>query len=371
MKLKNFSLERYFAKHEFSAKYLLSCSDCDGYSLKYVLEGASKEELALWEGMAFGYTQSEGHTLLRQSILQYYKTDDINDVIVASPGELNFVTMNVLLEPSDHVVAVAPCYQSLTEIVKSLQCDLSYWKSDPKDWKFDTADLEKAIQPTTKLIIINFPHNPTGSYLTLDQLQEVVRIARDNDIYVFSDEMYHKLTKKSTQELPPICDLYEQGISLWGTSKTFGLAGLRTGWLVSQDQSFLKEVIAFKDYLSICSSAPSEILTIMALNNIDRYLQPNLKKIRSNVSLFRTFAEEHKIIKSFISPQAGSTSFVALDIKESALEFSDKMVAQTGIMTVPTEMFEHEGKYIRVGFGRENFSEVLEVFGGYLDTCKP
>ncbi len=368
MKLKNFSLERYFAKHEFSAKYLLSCSDCDGYSLKYVLDGAYEEEMSLWEGMTLGYTESEGHSLLRESVLPYYKTNDINDVVVASPGELNFVTMNVLLEPSDHVVAVAPCYQSLTEIVKSLQCDLSFWKPDPEDWKFDIAHLERAIQPNTKLIIINFPHNPTGSYLTLDELQEVIRIAREKNIYIFSDEMYHKLTMEATQELPPICDLYEKGISLWGTSKTFGLAGLRTGWLVSQDHSFLEKVIAYKDYLSICSSAPSEILSIMALNNIDRFLQPNLEKIRNNVSLFSAFAKEHKIIKSFTPPQAGSTSFVELDIDETSLVFSDRMVDQVGIMTVPSEMFEHTGKYIRVGFGRDNFSDVLEVFGRYLDT---
>ena len=238
MKLKDFSLERYFAQHEFSAKYLLSCSDCDGYSLDYVLAGAAEQEKSLWENMTFGYTESEGHTLLRQSILRYYKADSIDNVVVASPGELNFVTMNVLLDPSDHVVAVAPCYQSLTEIVKSLNCDLSYWKPNVEDWKFDTSDLEKAIQNNTKLIIINFPHNPTGSYLTHEQLEEVIRIARENDIYIFSDEMYHKLTMEATKELPPIADLYEKGISLWGTSKTFGLAGLRTGWLVSQDQSF-------------------------------------------------------------------------------------------------------------------------------------
>lgn len=368
MKIKNFRLERYFAKHEFSAEYLLSCSDCDGYSLKYVLDGASEDELELWEHMTFGYTESEGHTLLRQAILQYYNTDNIDQVVVASPGELNYVTMNVLLEPTDHVVAVGPCYQSLTEIVKSLKCDLSYWKPDPTNWRFDTADLEKAIKKNTKLIVINFPHNPTGSYLDLDQLQEIVRIAREQDLYVFSDEMYHKLTMETTEELPPMSDLYEKGISLWGTSKTFGLAGLRTGWLVSQDLSFLKSVIAFKDYLSICSSAPSEILSIMALNNIDRFLQPNLEKIRSNVSLFSNFTNDYDVIKSFIPPRAGSTSFVELDIEETSLEFSDKMVAQAGIMTVPAEMFEHSGKFIRVGFGRNNFSEVLEVFGRYLDA---
>ena len=108
----------------------------------------------------------------------------------------------------------------------------------------------------------------------------------------------------------------------------------------------------------------------MALNNIDRYLQPNLEKIRNNVALFSAFADEHKIIKSFVPPQAGSTSFVELDISETSLTYSDRMVAEAGIMTVPAEMFEYPGKYIRVGFGRNDFSEVLEVWSSYVDTLK-
>lgn len=367
MKIKDFKLERYFAIHEFTAKYLLSSSDCDGYALSYVLDQASKEELALYENIKLGYTDSQGDPLLRESILQYYNTKAIENVVVASPGELNFITMNVLLKPSDHVIAVAPCYQSLTEVVKSLGCELSYWKPNEENWEFDPKDLEPLIQKNTKLIILNFPHNPTGSYLTIDQLHEIIKLADENNLHIFSDEMYHKLLRDTTKELPPISDLYDKGISLWGTSKTFGLAGLRLGWLVSQDTNFLKQVIAFKDYLSICSSAPSEILTLIALNKIDAFLVPNLKKINANIARFKIFTERHKIIESFLPPKSGSTAFVKLNIQQSAKNFSDQLVKETGIMTIPAEMFGHEGKYIRVGFGRENLAEVLEVFSAYLE----
>lgn len=366
MKINEFKLERYFAKHEFTAKYLLSSSDCDGYKLKYVLAQATKNELELWEGMAFGYTESQGEPLLRETILQYYKIKSIENIVVATPGELNFISMNVLLNPTDHVVTVSPCYQSLSEVVNAIGCELSFWKPSSEIWEFDTTDLEKLIQKNTKLIILNFPHNPTGGYLTREQLDEVVRIARKHNIYIFSDEMYHKLIAGSASELPPIADVYEKGISLWGTSKTFGLAGLRTGWLVAQDAKFLKKVVAYKDYLSICNSAPSEILSIITLNHLDAFLLPNLEKIRRNIALFDAFVTENPILSSFTSPKAGSTSFVPLDIKTSSLEFSNQMVEKTGIMTVPSEMFNHGGKYIRVGFGRANFPEMLEILGRYL-----
>ena len=366
MKINDFKLERYFAKHEFTAKYLLSSSDCDGYEMKYLLENASKDEMDLWEGIKLGYTESEGNPLLREAILQYYKIKTIENVVVASPGELNFISMNVLLDSKDHAITVSPCYQSLSEVVKSVNCELSLWKPSPDKWEFNTADLEKLIQKNTKLIILNFPHNPTGSYLKREQLDEIVRIAKKHDIYIFSDEMYRKLIIDDIEELPPISDIYEKGISLWGTSKTFGLAGLRTGWLVTHDTDFLLKVVSFKDYLSICNSAPSEILSIIALNNIDKFLPQNLKTIRENILLFNEFVAKHPIISSFTPPKAGSTGFIKLNIENSALEFSNNLVNETGIMTVPAEMFEQQGKYLRIGFGRRNFPEILDILDKYL-----
>ncbi|MBN2614873.1 MAG: aminotransferase class I/II-fold pyridoxal phosphate-dependent enzyme [Bacteroidales bacterium] len=368
MKINDFKLERYFANHEFTAKYLLSSSDCDGWEMNDVLQLASPRELKLWEELQLGYTESEGSSMLRESILQFYQQQSIEQVVVSSPGELNFSLMNVLLSRGDHVVCIAPAYQSLYEVVRSLGCSLSFWKPDPETWEFDTNDLEQLVRVNTKLIIINFPHNPTGGYLTLNQLSEIVSVARKHGAYLFSDEMYRKLMISDREELPPVCDLYEKGISLWGLSKSFGLAGLRTGWLVSQDKDLLKKVIAFKDYLSICSSGPSEVLSIIALNHADAFILPNMEKIRKNVSLFGEFTAEHDIISSFIPPKAGSTAFVKLNIENTSLEFSDRLVEQTGIMTVPAEMFDTEGKYIRIGFGRRNFPEVMEVFSQYLKT---
>ena len=368
MKIKDFRLERYFGKHEFTAKYLLSSSDCDGYLVNELINVADADELLLWEDLQLGYTESEGHPKLREAILQYYAADSIENVIAASPGELNFASMNVLLEAKDHVVAVAPAYQSLYEVVKSIGCELSYWRPNPENWKFNTEELEALIQPHTQLLILNFPHNPTGSYLTPAELNEIIRIARKHDLYIFSDEMYHKLILGDMEELAPVSDLYEKGISLWGTSKSFGLAGLRIGWIVSQDTTFLRKVLAFKDYLSICSSAPSEIFALIALNHIDEYLLPNIQKIKKNIRVFEKFVAKHDIIEHYIPPQAGSTAFVKLNIETTALEWSDKLVQEAGIMTVPAEMFEFEGKYLRIGFGRKVFPNILKKLDNYLSS---
>jgi aspartate/methionine/tyrosine aminotransferase len=287
---------------------------------------------------------------------------------VASPGELNFISMNVLLQPNDHVIVVSPAYQSLSEVVKSLNCEISYWQPNPVTWEFDTDVLQTLIQHNTKLIIINFPHNPTGAYLKRQQLDEIIRIAGKQDAWIFSDEMYRKLMVDDIPVLPPVCDLYDKGISLWGTSKSFGLAGLRIGWVVTQNREFLQKVVAFKDYLSICSSAPSEILAIIALNHPEKFIQPNLEKIKANIKLFSEFALQHRNLITFIPPKAGSVAFVKMNIDEPALDFSNRLVEETGIMTVPGEMFEYPGNYLRIGFGRRNFPEVLSKLEEYLNS---
>ncbi|MFC2151836.1 aminotransferase class I/II-fold pyridoxal phosphate-dependent enzyme [Bacteroidota bacterium] len=367
MKINEFKLERYFAQHEFTAKYLLSSSGCDGYSVQDILLHASTEEIAVWTNLKLGYTESEGNPLLRQAIGKHYQNASKENIIVASPGELNFIAMNVLLNAGDHVITVLPAYQSLYEVVRSLGCDISYWKPNPGNWHFNPDDLEQLVQKNTKLIIINFPHNPTGSYLTRSELNKVVDIARKNNIPIFSDEMYHKLTISEMEELPPLSDIYERGISLWGTSKSFGMAGLRIGWIVTKDTELIKKILAFKDYLSICNNAPSEILALIALNHINKFVIPNIQKIKRNIQIFKDFATQHGNLFHFIPPKAGSTAFVKLNIKETALEFSNKLVEQTGIMTVPAEMFGFEDKYLRIGFGRESLPETLNELEKYLD----
>ncbi len=363
MTINDFKLERYFAKYEFSAKYLVSSSDCDGFALKYLLESASPLELEMWNKMCLGYTDSSGGLYLREAISKYYIGNRIDNIVVASPGELSFATMNLLLNKGDHVVCVSPSYQSLYEVVRSLSCDMSFWNVNKDNWSFDVEDLVKLVRGNTKLIIINFPHNPTGSYISTKELNRIVEIARGCGAYIYSDEMYRGLLIDSSavnDPLPPIADIYEKGISIWGVSKSFGLAGLRIGWLVSQDRAFLDRVLSFKDYLSICNSAPSELLSAIALNHPDRFIAVNIDKIRKNIEVFREALPKHKEFGKFIPPLAGSVSFLPLNIDSTSLEYSESLVQRTGIMTVPAEMFEYCGNYLRIGFGRSNFKEIIE-----------
>ncbi len=368
MIVSQFHLEKYFAKYEFTADYMFSSSDCDGYSMKYILSKASENEKQMWDNLHLGYTETPGSPYLREAISKYYNKTSVDDIVVASPGELSFMTMNILMEgvENPHAVVVSPAYQSLYEVLKSLGCELSFWnaESGAGEWKFKVEDLRKLVKKNTRVIIINFPHNPTGAYLTKDQINEVIDIARECGAYIYSDEMYRDLIiDNSYKPLEPLSDLYEKGISLWGMAKSFGLAGARIGWIVSQDKWLTEQILQFKTYLSMCSSAPSEILSAIVLNHKEDFLLPNIEKIKRNVTLFEESINKGNLpwVNEFIPPVAGSVAFVKINCDTTSMQWSEDLVESKSILTVPAEMFEYPGTYLRIGFGRENFPKVLSM----------
>src|SRR5579859_6548677 len=105
--------------------------------------------------------------------------------------------------------------------------------------------------------------------------ERVVALAQAHGIVLFSDEVYRELEHDPQSRLPAACDLDERAISLGSISKSYGLPGLRLGWLVTRDAALREAIMALKDYTTICSSAPSEVLTAVALRNRHILLERN------------------------------------------------------------------------------------------------
>ena len=372
MKINEFKLERYFAIHEFTAKYLLSPSDCESLSMKELVHNADENSLKLWNDLKLGYTESKGHPVLRQEIVNLYNNIKMHNVINFIPEEGIFVAMHAILEEEDHVIVIDPIYQSLAEISKSLGCSITNWRIKEKDnkWHLDIDFLEKNINHKTKMIVVNFPHNPTGYLPTREEFDKIIEIAEKHDLYLFSDEMYWLLEHEEGRRLPSVGDIYKKGISLFGLSKTFSLPGLRLGWLITKDDDLLNRLATLKDYTTICGSAPSEILGIMALRQKEHILKTNKERIKDNLAAARNFFNKHSSLFTWIEPKGGSTAFVKLSPKFQAEEFCDKIIMDKNIMIVPGEIFDYEGNYFRIGLGRENFKEILSELEEYITALE-
>ena len=368
MQIPAFKLERYFAQYEFKVQYLLSPSDCEALTLADLLDLADAESLALWQGLHLSYTESAGHPLLRNEVASLYQTITPDDLLIAVPEEAIFVAMNTLLRPGDHLVAISPAYQSLYEIAQSIGCTVTAWpvQLSEQGWHLDLAQLAASITPRTRLLVINFPHNPTGYLPSPALLEGIVALARQHDLYLFSDEMYRGLEFAAGDQLPAICDSYEKGISLSGLSKSYALPGLRIGWLATHDRPLLEQCLAFKDYTTICNSAPSEVLAIMALRARSQIVRRNLAIIQHNLTVAEAFFAAHHQFFRWIKPQAGSIAFPHWQGNGSVEQFCQGLLDARGVMVVPGSIFDHPGSHFRVGLGRRNLAEVLEQVDDYL-----
>ena len=369
MQIKPFKLERYFAQYEFKVKYLLSPSDCESLSMDELLQRASPGSLALWQGLKLGYTESQGHPLLREAVAGLYEHIPPDNILIAAPEEAIFIAMQTLLKPGDQVVVVSPAYQSLHEIARSIGCEVTRWSLQPgmdKSWRVDLDQLEASLTERTRLLVINFPHNPTGHTLTRAELDSVIGLAQKHNLYLFSDEMYRLLEYEPSTQLPAVCDLYEKGISLSGLSKSFALPGLRLGWLAVQDSGLIEGWLAFKDYTTICNSAPGEILGLIALQNKERILHRNLDIIRENLQAARAFFETYAQYFTWLPPRAGSVAFPNWLGHGPVEQFCQEVLENQGVMIVPGSLFDYPGNHFRVGLGRRNLPEALEHVSEYL-----
>lgn len=367
MKIQSFALERYFDKHEFSARYLLSCSDCEPMGLADLLEMADADSRRLWDQLKLAYTHTAGHPLLRESIAEIYPGLDPEEILVSAPEEGIFLFMETILAPGDHVVCTFPGYQSLFELARAKGCEVSTWRLEEGDgWQLNLNRLDELVRPDTKLVVVNFPHNPTGFLPTNAQFKILIDRVRSSGAYLFSDEMYRFLEFDAAARLPAACEHYEKSVSLGGLSKSFGLPGLRLGWLATRDRDLLAGVKKLKDYTTICNSAPGEILGLMAVRARQAIIGAQRTRLRRNMTALEAFMQTHGGLFSWHRPAAGSVCFPRMHLTGGTQGFCEALVAKAGIMLVPSSMFDYGHHHVRIGFGREDFPEVLERFAHYL-----
>lgn len=369
MKIANFATEHFFAKYEFTTPYQLCNSDCETLSVDELLKMAGVP-LAEFGKLSLGYTESLGNPHLRESIAVCYKGITTEDVVfLGSPIEGIYLAARAILNPGDEVIALCPAYDALVNMFEHvLGADgVRKWRFKPgaDQWELDFDELEKLITPNTKLIVVNFPHNPTGFLPTRAQLDQLIKCVNSHDLILFCDEMYFGLTHQGTPSIPSAAELSTRSVVLSGLSKTYGLPGLRSGWLIVQDKSLRDEIINWKFYTSICPPAPTEFLTVAALKVKEQLRDRSLAQIEVNLKLADAFFARWPQLFTWRRPLAGSTALVEMHVP-SMEAFAEKMARGAGVLIQPATTLGWDDKHFRLGLGRSAFGVALEKFEEYL-----
>ena len=372
MKIRDFGLEIFFGRYEFSASYLLAQSDCESLSIRELLAlepGAQEGFLDTW----LGYSENDGAPALREAVSGLYTQCGPENVLLhVGAQEAIFGALNVLVEPGEHVICQFPTYQSLYEVARATGCELSLWPLHQGEdgWYCDLDELERLITPKTRLLVLNTPNNPTGYALSADERQRICELARRHGLRILADEVYRGL--EAPDAVPPaFCDIYERAFSVGVLSKAYGLPGLRVGWIASQERDAIGALSRYKNYLSICCPTPSEALARIALKHGPAVLARNREIIARNRRIAADFFARYDHVFLHNPPQAGPIAFHGLRpdfvaLFGSALALCEHLAQSAGALLLPGNVYDMDAPYVRMGYGRANFAENLAVLDGWL-----
>jgi aspartate/methionine/tyrosine aminotransferase len=194
--------------------------------------------------------------------------------------------------------------------------------------------------------------------------EHVIGLARAHGLVVFSDEVYRELEHDPGDRLPASCDLYERAVSLGSISKSYGLPGLRIGWLATRDAALREAVGLLKDYTTICASAPSEFLTALALRNRHILLDRNLAIVQHNLPLLDAFFGRHAEAFEWVRPSASPIGFPRVTGMGDLSQYCARL-ARVGVLLLPGSVYDQPG-HVRIGFGRANMPDALKLLEAIL-----
>ena len=351
MEIKPFGVEMWMNEFETQCELNLAETCVDSITLGQLLEMAGKGNSVLDEllPMRLGYGDIEGSPRLRDVIAALYKKQARENVLVCH-GTIgaNALVHQALVSRGDHVVAVVPTYQQHYSIPESIGAEVALLQlRAEQNYLPDLAALKTMLRPTTKLIAINNPNNPTGALMDAAMLSEIAAIARSVGAWVLCDEVYRGTDQTGDGFTASMADLYEKGISTAGMSKAYSLAGLRLGWIVAP-REVLEAAMIHRDYNTISVGRIDDHLAALALEHRDKILARAHRITRDNLAILSAWVDGEKHI-SWVKPKSGTTALLKFDLPISSRDFCIKLLEEEGVMFTPGSVMEMEGT-LRIGY---------------------
>lgn len=369
VKQEDFAVEQYMDRYESGITYNLGETCCHSLSIDEVarLADASAEPLLkdlVSSRLTYGHIQ--GSPQLKSAIAGLYDVGAANIVVTNGAIGANFLVFYALVDRGDHVVVVEPSYQQLSSVPRVFGAEVS-----PLRLRFEDGflpDLDKLRQlvslRATKLVVINNPHNPSGVVWSNAVLRQVVDLCRQYGCYVLCDEVYRPLYHTAVQPSSILSFGYERAISTSSMSKAFAMAGIRVGWVATNDAALTRSLLSKRDYNAISVSMVDDKIATFALQHQHQILLRNLELCAKNLAHIQQCIDASGGRLAWVPPQGGSTCFIRVNADVSTMEMCRVLAETHKVLVVPGEVFGCPG-FIRIGFGngedevRQGFKIIL------------
>jgi aspartate/methionine/tyrosine aminotransferase len=351
MRVDPFLVERFLNAYENYVELNLAETCIDPFTVGDFLALVKNEDfLRDLQRTRLTYGFIDGSPELRLEIAGLYEHMKPENILVEGGAiGANFLVFYSLVEPGDTVISIFPAYQQLYSVARSFGAKVKLLQLHPEQrWIPDINELVKLVDNKTKLIVINNPHNPTGSLIDADLLKKICAIAEEADAYLLCDESYRGLYIRPEDFVPSAVDISDRAIVTGSFSKAFSLAGLRLGWIAA-DSHIIKECKFHRDYTTISTGVIDDALAVLALKHADKIRERNLRIIRINHKILSEWIEEEPLI-DWVPSRAGSIAFLRYNFKMSSEDLCIRLIKEKGALLVPGSCFGMDG-YLRIGYG--------------------
>jgi capreomycidine synthase len=342
-------LEDWLRDYYFNTSIDLGCSGVENYSFGELRELFNLTEADL-DRVVFRDSQSLGAPELRSAIARRWGDGDQNRVMVThGSSEATYLVMHALLQAGDEIVVLEPAYQSLFSIADSIGCELKRWRLRfDRQFAPDMDELERLLSPRTRMVIVNFPHNPTGASLTAERQERLIGMVEKVGAYLFWDGAFADLVYEGAPlSNPPL--RYERAISIGTLSKAFGLAGLRLGWCFAPPE-VLDRCVQLRDYITLSLSPLIELIARMAIEKADTILKHRLLQARENLEFLTSWVNQHQGHVEWARPEGGVSAFIRFINIDDIEAFCHYLAKNHSVLLVPGTCFNHQS-FVRLGFG--------------------
>lgn len=355
MRLVPFALERWMTTYETRVEYDLAESGIQPLTTAELLAFDADPERRTREllDLPLNYSEARGTAELRARIAETYRDLTADDVLVTTGAiEANYVLFNALLQPGDRVVSVYPAYQQLYTVPEAIGCDVARLElREENDYRYDLDELERLVDERTRMIVVNTPHNPTGTAMTAAECARVYALAESVGAYILADEAYRWLTVDDVPLPPPFRDCGPRAISVGTLSKPFGIPGLRLGWIAATAE-IAARCWAYRDYTSLSPSGLSDYLACRTFANREAILARTRAISAENLHMLRDFIADRADRFSWVEPRGGLLGLLRYHFDLPSEIVANRLAEEERVMLAPGSAFGMEGR-LRIGLGGE------------------
>ncbi|KAL0937103.1 aminotransferase class I and II [Colletotrichum truncatum] len=297
------------------------------------------------------YNEHRGSIRLRELIAANSGLDKDDVLITSGAAGALFIISTSQLSQDDHLVVIRPNYATNLETPKAIGCDITFVDLDfNKDFEIDVDFIAKSIKSNTKIVSVTCPHNPTGTVMSRTTLDRLVAVTKEKGCLLLVDETYKDIHFGS--ELPIAASLGDHVLSVASLSKSYGVPGIRIGWVVTQNKQLQETFLAAKEQISISGSVIDEWIAEQILADKASIISKTTTEMKARLDVVSAWIEKEELLE-WVRPAGGVVCFPRMKKEPvgGTAVFYERLLNKYHTYIGPGHWFEMPDTYFRIGFG--------------------